>query len=534
MPVPIGFCNEPLTDWSQEENRRKMQEAILGVRRAFGQEYPLVVGKSLVFTGQVISSVNPANYNKIVGLVSQANSSWVDKACQEAFKAWQDWQRVPFWKRVKYLFRAAELMRRRRFELAALVLFEVGKNWREADADIAEAIDFLEYYARSMSELGPPTVTQEVPGEHNETWRVPTGVWAVIGTWNFPFAINVGMVAAAIVAGNTVVFKPASASAVIGYKISEIFRQACLPDGVLNFLAGSGGEIGEELVRHPKVINVAFTGSKKVGLIIHRLCGQHTCDYGVKELRVGEFGGKGKIIIDSDADLDEAVKGAVDSAFEYCGQKCSAGPVNIVIDGSRDRALYNRFCKRLVEATESIKIGPPEEMGTFMGPLVGQGQLDLVCTYVQIGKSEGRLLYEGIVSKELAEQGYYHAPVILTDVSTKARIYQEEIFGPVLAVVRAENLDQAIGMFNDSEYALTGGIFSRLPSHCERAARECACGNFYINRKITGAIVGRQPFGGWKFSGVGSKAGGKNYLLRFMYEKTISENVMRRGYAPLP
>lgn len=520
------FRNEPLTDWSRKENREKMRQALLKVRRKLWQRYPFVVGSTSVLSYQIINSLNPANFKETVGLVSMANNYWVDKACNETWEVWQFWQKVPYQKRAEYLFKAAQIMRDKRFELVAWAVLEIGKNWQEADADVAEAIDFLEYYGNLMLELGEPQITEEIPGELNETYYVPRGVVLVIGVWNFPFAINVGMISAALVTGNTVVFKPASTSAVIGYKIYEIFKEAGLPDGVMNFVPGTGGEVGEALAKHPKVIGIAVTGSKETGLRLQEIVGKYPCEYGFKEIIAGEFGGKGRIILDRDADLVEATKAVRDSWLGFQGQKCSACSVLIPVED-----VYDAIVEKLIDAAKSLKIGPPEDPSNFMGPVIDEKALKKIKDYVEIGKIEGKLAYIGELPQSLAERGYYHPPVIFTDVKRKARIAQEEIFGPILTVVKARDFDEAIEIFNDSEYALTGGLFSRLPSHIERAKRELNVGNLYINRKITGALVRRQPFGGWKFSGVGSKAGGPDYLKRFMYSKTISVNTMRKGFA---
>ncbi len=522
-----AFKNEPLIDWSKKENINKMRWALARVRRDLGKTYPILINGKRSFTVNHITSLNPADFQEKVGLVSAANALWANIACEAALDAWQTWRYVSYSKRASYLFRAAEIMRKRRFELSAWAVLEVGKSWPEADADVAEAIDFLEFYGRRMLELGAPRLTEDVMGEINESVYVPRGAIAVIGVWNFPWAINIGMISAALVAGNTVVFKPASASVVIGYKIAEIFHEAGLPDGVLNFLSGSGGVVGEALAKNPKVIGIAVTGSRDVGMRLHRICGEHPCDYGFKEIIVGEFGGKDKILIDEDADLDEAVKGVRDSWLGYQGQKCSACSVVIVLD-----RIYDRFLARLVGAAQSVKIGSPENPECFMGPLIDGAALERVKRYLEIGKKEGRLVYVGEIPTELASLGYYHPPVIFADVAPEAVIAQEEIFGPLLTIVKARDFDQAVTFFNLSDYALTGGLFSRLPSHITRAKQELNAGNLYINRKITGASVGRQPFGGWKHSGVGSKAGGPEYLLRFMYIKTISENTICRGFVP--
>ncbi len=522
------FKNEPLIDWSSKKNQKRMVQALTTVRQKLGRNYPLIINGQYMFLSKSIISRNPSNFREVAGFVSSANSQMVDTACYAAYNAWDAWKKTPYKERARCLLRAAEIMRRRRLELIAWIIFEVGKSWQEADGDIAEAVDFLEFYARRMLEFGSARITKDIPGENNKTWYVPRGVVAVFGTWNFPFSINVGMVSAPIVTGNTVVFKPASLAAISGYKIAEIFCEAGLPSGVLNFIPGSGSEVGEALAAHSKIIGIAITGSKETGLRLQKVCAENPCEYGFKEILVGEFGGKDRIIIDSDADLDEAVRGVKESWLSAQGQKCSACSVVITVGN-----VHDVFLARLIEAARSLKIGSPEDPSVFLGPLIDDKALEKVKEYVEIGKSEGILAYFGNLPAGLAERGYYHPPVIFTDVDQNARIAKEEIFGPVLAIIKAESFDQALEIFNDSEYALTGGLYSRLPSHIECAKKECNVGNFYINRKIIGAFVSRQPFGGWKFSGTGSKAGSRDYLLRFMYQKTLSENTLRRGFAPL-
>ena len=531
MTVPAGFCHEPLADWSREDNMMKMSAAVRKdekeLNKTYPTLYPLFIGGERVIKTEAIFSNNPASSGRIIGLITKANAALIHEAAEGAYEVWKKlWRGVLFAERADYLLKAAEIMRERRFDLASLAVFEVGKNWQEADADVAEAIDYLEFYARRMLELGEPKITEETPGELNQIRYVPRGVVAVIGVWNFPWAINVGMISAALVTGNTVVFKPASVSAIIGWHIVDIFRKAGVPDGVLNLIAGSGQEAGEELIKSPKVIGIAVTGSKETGLRIQQLCSQYPCEYGFKEIVAGEFGGKGKIIVDSDADLDEAVREVIRSAFGYSGQKCSACSVAIVTED-----IYDCFLRRLTAAAKSIIVGRPQDPGSMLGPLISKKALEKVREYVEIGKREAKMVYCGEIPTALSSAGYYHPPVIFADVPVDARIAQEEIFGPVLSVVKAKNFDEAVEFFNHSDYALTGGIFSRLPSHVARAGEECGAGNFYINRGITGAMVGRQPFGGWKHSGVGSKAGSRNYLLRFLYEKIVTENLMRRGVA---
>lgn len=524
MELPKGFANESLVDWSKTENQDKMRTALLQVKNSF----PILVEKG----GDFAISLNPADKRQIVGCAPVFSFEYLDFLLRENYSAWQSWRYVPVSLRAEKLLIAANIMQKQRFELAALLVYEVGKTWVEADAEIAEAIDYLRLYALSAQEFySQPRSTQHILGEKNEIHFEPIGVVAVLGVWNFPLAINVGMTSAALVCGNSVVFKPAWQSPIIGTKIAEIYWQAGVPEEVFSIVFGSpdNEEVGQFIVRHPLTARIAFTGSKDAGLAIIKDCALYPCEYEIKKLDPGEFGGKGKIIVDRDADLDEAIKEIVHSAFSYAGQKCSACTICIVIDDSQQALFYKRFCSRLAEAVDSIIIGPPEDSKTFMGPLISQEQLERVKDYINIGKSEGRLMYEGNIPEALKEQGYYHPPVIFTDVSTKAKIYQEEIFGPVLIVVRASNLSQAIEMFNQSQYALTGGMFSSSETNLEIARRKCNVGNWYENRGIVGAVVGRQPFGGWKGSGIGSKAGTPVYLERFLHLKTVSKNIVRRG-----
>lgn len=521
------FRNEPPIDWSEEENRSRMRKALEKVRGELGKSYPLIIGGQESWTEKTIKSVNPASFSEIVGAVAKADSTLADRAVEAALKSWKHWSKVSPEKRAEYLFKAAEIMRKRRFELSAWLVLEIGKNWREADADVAEAMDFLEYYGRQILHLGKPQLTEvQVPGEINESYYSPRGTGGVLGIWNFACAINTGMVAASVVTGNAVVFKPASVSPVMGYKITEIFQEAGLPPGVLNYLPGSGEEVGEYLVKHPDINFIVLTGSREAGERIDRLAAEYPHREGSKT-RILETGGKNGIIYDSDADMDEAIKGTIISWLGYQNQKCSAQSRAILLEH-----IHDHFVERLIEATQSINIGPPEDPGNFMGPLISEEALRKVQKYVQTGKQEGKIAHEGDVSAELRERGYYHGPVIFTEVHPDARIAQEEIFGPVLAVIKAKTFEEALEIANSTGYALTGGVYSRNPAHIEKAKREFEVGNLYINRAITGSVVGRQPFGGFKGSGTGPKAGGPNYLAKFMIEKTVTENTMRRGFAP--
>ncbi len=517
------FRNEPLTDFSKAENRDKFKDTLEKTRKKFGNKYPLCIGSKEIRKDKEIISLNPSNPDEIVGMVSSADREDADMAIADAVKAWSSWKKTSYEERAEYLFRAAKEIRNRKFELAALEVFEAGKSWRESDADVAEAIDFLEYYAREMIRLGPPQRLSRYPGEHNEYVYEPRGTGVVISPWNFPLAIPAGMVSAGIVTGNCILFKPSGLAPVMGWMLVEVFRAAGLPPGVLQFLPGPGEDVGEYLVSHPLTDFIAFTGSKDVGLGIVKHSGEvSTGQKNVKKV-VAEMGGKNAIIIDETADLDESVKGVVESSLGYQGQKCSACSRVIVIGG-----IYNKFCERLRDAMESIKVGAAEDPSSFMGPVVDKGALKKINNYINLGKKEENLL----VFRETEGTGYFVGPVVFADVKPDSVIAHDEIFGPVLTVIKAENIDEAVKIANNTEYALTGGIFSRSPANIRLVKDELNAGNLYINRGITGALVGRQPFGGFGMSGVGSKAGGPDYLLQFMNPRCISEKTLRRGFAP--
>jgi RHH-type proline utilization regulon transcriptional repressor/proline dehydrogenase/delta 1-pyrroline-5-carboxylate dehydrogenase len=443
-----------------------------------------------------------------------------------AKRAQPAWAALPVSARCDYLRRAAQVMREQLFELAAWEVFECAKGWREATGDIDEAIDFCEYYALGAEAL-QQTAGVNVPGEQNAFQYVPRGVAAVIAPWNFPLAILTGMTVAALATGNTVVMKPAEQSPMIAARLMHIFRSVGLPDGVLNLLPGVGEVVGSRLVEHPDVSLIAFTGSRSVGLQINAQAAQASID-GVEVKRViAEMGGKNAIIIDRDADLDEAVLGVVKSAFGFQGQKCSACSRAIVLD-----EVHDVFVERLVETARSLKIGQAEDPATSVGPVIDQAAFDNVLNYIRLGREEGDEVLAVDVG-ELAQKGYLVGPHIYTGISRGDRLAQEEVFGPVLSVLRAKSLDEAIEIANDSDYALTGGMFSRSPANLQRVQAELRVGNLYLNRPITGALVGRQPFGGFRMSGIGSKAGGPDYLLQFVLPRTVTTNTMRRGFAPL-
>jgi RHH-type proline utilization regulon transcriptional repressor/proline dehydrogenase/delta 1-pyrroline-5-carboxylate dehydrogenase len=514
-----------VSDFSREENRQAMRRALEQVRPLLGGTFPLVINGRRVETGKWIESLDPSLQSRVVGRCASAraeDATGAVEAAKAAFPAWRDTSPA---ERADVLFLAADVMRRRRFELAAWEVFETGKPWREADADVAEAIDFCEYYGREMLRLSQPH-RRDVPGEDNATFYEGRGVAVVIAPWNFPLAILTGMTAAALVAGNAVVMKPAEQSPVIGAKLMEVFEEAGVPAGVLNYLPGVGEEIGPPLVTHPDVSVIAFTGSRAVGLSIQREASEVRAGQDHIKRVITELGGKNAVIIDEDADLDEAVHGVVASAFGYAGQKCSACSRAVVL-----ASVYDTFLSRLVEATRSLKVGPAEEPGTGVGPVIDEEARRRILDYVEKGKREARLAYAADVG-ELASRGCFVGPHVFADVRPDATIAQEEIFGPVLAVMKAADLTEALAIANGTKYALTGGLYSRSPATIERVRREFRVGNLYINRKITGALVDRQPFGGFKLSGTGPKAGGADYLPQFMVARTVTENTLRRGFAP--
>lgn len=521
------FRNEPLSDFSLDANRVAMQAALDAVARECNRKYPLVIDGQEIVTADWIESLNPSHSKQVVGRCGKASRANAEAAIAAAARAFPDWRDTSPEDRAELFFKSADIMRRRRFELSAWAVHECGKPWREADADIAEAIDFCVYYGREMLRMAVPQ-RRDAPGEDNEYFYEPRGVAVVIAPWNFPLAILCGMTAAALVTGNTAIMKPAEQSSVIAAKLMEVFREAGFPDGVVNYLSGVGEEIGPTLVEHPDVALIAFTGSLNVGLHINETA-SHTPiarQHHVKRV-IAEMGGKNAVIVDADADLDEAVKGVVESAFGYQGQKCSAGSRAIILE-----PLYDQFLARLIAATKSLTVAPAESPGCSVGPVIDAESRDRILRAIEKGKSEGRLVHAHDVGA-LADEGFYIGPHIFAEVPENATLAQEEIFGPVLAVIKARDLEQALKIANGTKYALTGGFFSRSPKNIEIVKRRFRVGNLYINRKITGALVDRQPFGGFKLSGIGSKAGGPDYLLQFVLPRTITENTMRRGFAPV-
>ncbi|MFQ5649505.1 MAG: L-glutamate gamma-semialdehyde dehydrogenase [bacterium] len=511
------FRNHPLTDYSNNENRKKQEAALAEVKSQFTRTYSLSIDGKEAESREMFTSKNPCQKEQVVGTFHKAGQEHAEQAIRAAEKAFQTWRFVPAAERADYLFKAAAVMRRRQLELNAWMIFETGKNWVEADADTAEAIDFLEFYGREMLRYSETQPVTPLPGEKNELFYIPLGVGAVIPPWNFPLAILAGMTTAAIVTGNTVVLKPASDSPTIGHKLVEIMQEVGLPDGVLNYIPGSGAVIGDFIVTHPTIRFISFTGSKEVGLRINQLAAQpQKGQIWIKRV-VAEMGGKDAIIVDSEADLEQAVESVATSAFGFQGQKCSACSRAIV-----DESIYDDFLDRLVARTKKVTVGPVEHGENYMGALINRAALEKTMKYIEIGKQEGRLLCGG---EQGPDDGYYVQPTIIADVDAKARLAQEEVFAPVLAVIKARNFEHALEIANDTEFGLTGSVYTTNRDKMNKARQLFHAGNLYFNRKCTGALVGVHPFGGFNMSGTDSKAGGRDYLLLFQQAKLVSEKV---------
>ena len=488
QPVtPQGtFRNEPFLDYTHSETMKAMQAALTSVGDMLGHEYDLVIGGQRERTADKIESLNPANPAQIVGIHQKAGLEHAERAMQAALKAYQSWQYVAVAERAALLLQAAAIIRKRKFEFNAWLTYEVGKNWAEADADVAETIDFLEFYAREALRLAQSTTPIQYPGEKNQLLYIPMGVCAVIPPWNFPFAIMAGMTAAAIVTGNTVILKPSSESPTIAARFLDVLEQAGMPAGVVNFCPGSGTTFGNAIVEHPKTRLIAFTGSKQVGLEIHARAAQTQPGQIWIKRTILEMGGKDSIIVSTDCDLDVAVEGVVAAAFGFSGQKCSACSRAIV-----EEAVYDVFLERVRERVEDIRVGDPSGNAS-MGPVVNRSAMDTILSYIEVGKKEGRLLAGGS-AVATPEGGYYVEPTVFADIAPNARLAQEEIFGPVLAVIRARDFDHAIEIANNTEYGLTGAVYSGAPEKLEYARHHFHVGNLYLNRKCTGAMVGAHP-----------------------------------------
>jgi len=512
MTLP-EFRNEPLTDFASEAARREMQEALRSVGAELGREFPLLTGGRAVRTEKTFRSINPSQADQTVAVLHQAGPGEVEAAVQAALGAYDSWRWVPAEERSALLMRAAHNLRRRRLRAAAWLCYEVGKNWAEADADIAEAIDFIEYNAREILRYAAGRPLPPAPGEMGEYQYIPLGVVAVISPWNFPVAIPAGMALAAIVSGNTVVMKPASDSAASAYLIAGVLTEAGLPPGVLNIVTGSGAVVGEALATHSKVRMIAFTGSREVGTHLFELAA-HTPPGQIWLKRIiAEMGGKNAIIVDDEASVEEAVAGVVAAGYGYQGQKCSAG--SRVVATPR---IYGQVVEMVAERARQLEVGPaPENFPA--GPVINAAAERKILDYVEVGKREGRLAAGG---GRVREGGYYVAPTVFVDVPADARIAQEEIFGPVVAAIPARDFDEALRIANGTAFGLTGSVYSLNPEKLARARREFMCGNLYLNRRCTGALVGSHPFGGFNMSGTDSKAGGPDYLLNFLQAKAVS------------
>lgn len=518
-----SFLGAADTDYAEEEERRKSDRAFESVRQQLGRTYLPLINGEYVNTQEVIDSLNPSNFSQVIGKVGLISVEQAEQAMKAAKAAFPGWRKTPVKQRAGILRKAGDLMEQRRAELSAWIVLEVGKPVKEADAEVSEAIDFCRYYADEMERLDKG-VNYDVSGETNRYIYQPRGIAVVISPWNFPLAIACGMTVAALVAGNCTLLKPAETSSVITAKLTEILLEAGIPQGVFQYVPGKGSQVGAYLVSHPDTHVIAFTGSQEVGCKIYAEASTLKPLQRHMKRVIAEMGGKNGIIVDESADLDQAVVGVVQSAFGYSGQKCSACSRVIVL-----RSIYDTFVQRLVEATKSLNIGETELPSTQVGPVIDANARDRIREYIEKGKAEAQLALE----LPAPEQGYFIGPVIFSEVAANAIIAQQEIFGPVLAVIPVKDFQEALAVANSTNYALTGGLYSRTPSHIQQAQEEFAVGNLYINRTITGAIVARQPFGGFNLSGVGSKAGGPDYLLQFLEPRTITENIQRQGFAPI-
>src|SRR6266568_1899850 len=512
------FVNDPLTDFTKEENARKMRAAIEKVRGQLGREYDLIIGARRVKTTDKIKSLNPAKPSQIVGIPQKAGKEHVEPAMRAALAAFETWSQTSFEERASLLFRVGDLLRERKFELGAWMVFEVSKNWAEADADVAETIDFCEYYSREALRLARTELPVQMAGERDTLLYIPLGVGAVIPPWNFPCAIMAGMTLASIVSGNTVILKPSSDSPTIAAKFVELLEEAGMPEGVVNFCPGAGASFGDAVVAHPKTRYIAFTGSREVGLRINKVAAAQTPGQVWIKRTILEMGGKDAIIVDADGDFDAAVEGVAAAAFGFQGQKCSACSRAII-----DERIYDKFLDRLKERVEKTTIGDPATNAN-MGAVINEGSMKSILSYIEIGKREGRLVTGGERAINAGE-GYFIQPTVIADIEPKSKLEQEEIFGPVLAVIKSRNFEHGLEIANDTEFGLTGAVYTSSREKIEVAKREFHVGNLYINRKCTGAIVAAHPFGGFNMSGTDSKAGGPDYLNLFTQAKSVGEKI---------
>jgi len=508
------FRNEPYADFSQAAVRQAMETALAKVRSEFGREHPLRMGGEWIRTPDTLASLNPSDSKLVVGVHHKATRELAARAVEGAAASFQTWSRRPAAERVRLLRRAAQIVRERKFEFDAWLVYEAGKTWPEAEADVCEAIDFCEYYASAMERLAGPQPVAQLPGERDELMYIPLGAGVVIAPWNFPLAILAGMTVAALVAGNTVVVKPSSETPTIAFKFAEALREAGFPEDCFTLLVGSGAAVGDTLVEHPRTRFICFTGSRDVGLRINELAARHRPGQIWIKRVIAEMGGKDAIIVDDSAGLDQAVDGVAASAFGYQGQKCSACSRAIV-----HTAVYREFVERLAAKAREIKVGSADDPGNSMGPVISEGARRGILKYIETGKREARLVTGDAA---VPGGGFFVPPTIFADVDSKATIFQEEIFGPVLAVTEARDFEHALELANDSEYGLTGAVFSNDAGHLRQARERFHVGNLYFNRKCTGAMVGAHPFGGFNMSGTDSKAGGPDYLLLFVQAKSVA------------
>ena len=506
-------------DFSQPGPRAEFEAALAEVRASFGTEYPLVIGGERLKGPKTFDSTNPAKPSEVLGRFQSGTAEQAAGAVEVAFETFKRWSRVPAPERAAYLIEAARRMKERRHFFSAWMVLEIGKSWNEADADTAEAIDFLEFYAREMLRYDAPHPLHQMPGEKDTMVYLPIGVGAVIPPWNFPLAICVGMATAAVVAGNTVVLKPASDTPGIAWQFFALMEEVGLPAGVLNFLSGGGAVVGDTIVRHAKTRFISFTGSKEVGIGINKLAADVQPGQIWLKRVVAEMGGKDGIVIDDEADLDAAALGVAQAAFGFGGQKCSACSRAIVVD-----SVHDVFVEKLMAAIPKfVNVGDPATYGTYMGPVASERAMKTILAYIEVGKTEGKLLLGG--GPVAGREGWFVQPTVFDGIAPTARLAQEEIFGPVLAIIRAKDFDDALAIANNTEYGLTGALYTKNAAKLQRAREEFFVGNLYLNRKCTGAMVGCHPFGGFNMSGTDSKAGGRDYLLLFLQAKSIAEKI---------
>ncbi|HEX9039295.1 MAG TPA: L-glutamate gamma-semialdehyde dehydrogenase [Ktedonobacterales bacterium] len=516
IAVPT-FKNEPLTDFTNPTSVAAQEAALRSVAASFGKTYPLIIAGERRMTTETFTSNNPARPDQVLATFAKAGEAEAAEAVEAAHKRFKSWQYTPASERAGYLFAAAKRLRERRFEFNAIEIYEAGKSWVEADGDVAEAIDFLEFYAREALRLAEKQPVTPLPGEEPSVFYIPLGVGAIIPPWNFPGAIMIGLTSSALVAGNTAVLKPASATPWIAAAFVELMEEIGLPDGVLSFLPGSGVVMGDALTQHPLTRFISFTGSREVGLRINEMASHPQPGQIWVKRAILEMGGKDGIVVDETADLDAAATAIVASAFGFQGQKCSACSRAIIVD-----SVYDAVLEKTLERVKSLTVGEPDQQGTYMGPVIDAAAYRKILDYIEVGKGEGRVVAGG---DKLERDGYFIQPTVIADVAPTARIAQEEIFGPVLAFIRATDFEDALAIANGTEYGLTGSLFSQDRERLERARREFHVGNLYLNRKSTGAMVGAHPFGGFNMSGTDSKAGGRDYLLLFTQMKSVSEKV---------